>query len=86
MLARAGRLLGVALAPVVGTLDLTHVVLNGPPDLLGGPLLDAAVDTVRRRTRPAVGEHLVVRLSDLHDDAVLLGAGVLVLSGQLGVA
>ena len=86
VLARAGRLLGVALAPVVGTLDLTHVVLNGPPDLLGGPLLDAAVDTVRRRTRPAVGEHLVVRLSDLHDDAVLLGAGVLVLSGQLGVA
>jgi hypothetical protein len=35
---------------------------------------------------PVVGEHLDVRLSTLHEDAVLLGAGVLVLSGQLGVA
>jgi len=86
VLTAVGERLGMALAPVVSTLNLSEVVLNGPPDLLRGPLLDAAVRTVRRRTMPVVGDHLDVRLSDLHDDAVLFGAGALVLSGQLGVA
>ena len=86
VLADAGERLGLALAPVVSTLNLSLVVLNGPADLLAGPLLDAAVGVVRRRTMPVVGDHLDVRLSQLPDDAVLLGAASLVLSGQLGVA
>lgn len=86
VLVAAGELLGAALAPVVSTLNLSEVVLSGPVDLLAGPLLSSAVDVVRRRTMPVVSDNLDVRLSDLHHDAVLLGAGVLVLSGQLGVA
>jgi predicted NBD/HSP70 family sugar kinase len=86
LLAAAGRRLGIALAPVVSTLNLGEVVLNGPPDLLDGPLLQAAERTVRQRTLPLIAEHLDMRLSALGADAVLLGAAVLVLSGQLGVA
>jgi predicted NBD/HSP70 family sugar kinase len=86
LLAAAGRRLGIALAPVVSTLNLGEVVLNGPPDLFDGPLLQAAERTVRQRTLPLIAEHLEMRLSALGADAVLLGAAVLVLSGQLGVA
>jgi predicted NBD/HSP70 family sugar kinase len=85
-LTSAGRRLGMALAPVVSTLNLSEVVLNGPAALLDGPLLEATADTVRRRTMPVVGDTLDLRLSALHEDGVLLGAAALVLSGQLGVA
>jgi predicted NBD/HSP70 family sugar kinase len=85
-LTAAGRSLGVALAPVVSTLNLSEVVLNGPVALLDGPLLEATAETVRRRTMPVVGDALDLRLSALHEDGVVLGAAVLVLSGQLGVA
>jgi predicted NBD/HSP70 family sugar kinase len=85
-LTAAGVSLGVALAPVVSTLNLSEVVLNGPAALLGGPLLEATAETVRRRTLPGVGDALDLRLSALHQDGVVLGAAVLVLSGQLGVA
>jgi predicted NBD/HSP70 family sugar kinase len=85
-LRRAGRSLGVTLAPVVSTLDLGEIVLNGPPDLLGGPLLEALESTVRKRVMPVTAGALVVRQSSLHEHSVLLGASVLVLSGELGVS
>jgi predicted NBD/HSP70 family sugar kinase len=86
VLANAGKRLGVALAPVISTLDLGAIVLNGPPDLLGGALLESLSSTVRRRVMPVVADALDIRLSTLHEDSVLLGASVLVLSGELGVS
>ena len=85
-LAAAGRRLGIALAPVVSTLNLGEVVLIGPHDLLDGALLQATRQTIRLRTMPVVADNLEIRLSALGGDAVLLGAAVLVLSGELGVA
>lgn len=85
-LKKAGKSLGVALAPVVSTLDLGEIVLNGPPDLLGGALLTTLDQTVRRRVMPVTAGALVVRQSSLHENGVLLGASVLVLSGELGVS
>ena len=84
-LASAGRLLGRALAPVVGALDLAEVLLSGPADLLDGPLREAARTTLRDRTMPAVGHRLRLRMGALDEDAALVGAAVLVLSGQLGI-
>ncbi len=85
-LAEVGVQVGVALAPVVGTLNLHELVLSGPLELLDGPLLDAVDRTIRERTMPVSGDQLVVRTSALGDDVVLVGAAVLVLSGQLGVS
>src|SRR5690606_7206904 len=53
-LASAGRVLGVTLAPVVSALNLDQVLLSGPRDLLDGPLSEAALDTIRQRTMPAI--------------------------------
>lgn len=86
VLAQAGTSLGIALAPVISTLDLGEVVLTGPPDLLGGALLEAATTAVRRRVLPVVGQALELRLSTLHENSILLGSAVLVLSGELGVS
>ncbi len=86
VLAAAGRSLGVALAPVVSTLNLHDVVLSGPMDVLEEPFRRAALETIRRRTMPAVGENVDLRFSALGEDDVLLGAAVLVLDRELGIS
>ncbi|RBY98184.1 ROK family transcriptional regulator [Blastococcus sp. TF02-8] len=84
-LAAVGRRLGIVLAPVVSALNLSEIVLCGPGDLLGGPLLDAAAAALRERAMPVVSSHLQLRVTSLGEDGALSGAAVLVLSGQLGV-
>jgi hypothetical protein len=78
--------LGVTLAPVVSALNLTEVLLSGPRDLLDGALREAALDTIRQRTMPAINSGLQLRMAALDEDVVLAGAAVLVLSAQLGVS
>ena len=86
ILRAAGERLGIALAPVVGALDLAEVVLSGPADKLEGPLMDAAIDTLRNRTMAEFHGDLTVRMTALGQDIVMRGAAAMVLSGQLGVS
>jgi predicted NBD/HSP70 family sugar kinase len=85
-LASVGVALGEVLAPVVAALNLHEVVLAGPPDLFDGELRTALDATIRQRVMAASSADLVVRMSPLGDDVVLVGAAVLVLSGELGVS
>ncbi len=82
----AGERLGIALAPVVGALDLSEIVLSGPPELLGGALAEATVETLRARTLAQFHDSVRVRMTQQGQDIVLRGAAVMVLSGQLGVS
>lgn len=82
----AGERLGIALAPVVGALDLSEIVLSGPSRLLDGPLAIATVETLRARTLAELHDGVQVRMTEQGDDIVLRGAAVMVLSGQLGVS
>jgi predicted NBD/HSP70 family sugar kinase len=82
----AGHRLGEALAPVISTLNLREVVLSGPLDVLDETFRSAALDAIRARTMPAVGDHVDLRFSSLGEDDVLLGAAMLVLDRELGVA
>ena len=83
----AGERLGIALAPVVGALDVSEIVLSGPPELLGGSLAEQTVETLRARTlAPSVDAGVRVRMTEQGQDIVLRGAAVMVLSGQLGVS
>lgn len=81
----AGRRLATGIAPIVMALDLSDVVLSGPADLLGGTLIDAAIETLRERTLAEVFDNVSLRLTH-QDDIVLRGAAVMVLSAQLGVS
>lgn len=80
----AGRRLGLALAPVISTLNLHQIFLSGPLDLLDQRFRQATLDTVRDRAIPAVGENVEVRPSSLGEDDVLVGAARLVLDRELG--
>ncbi|MCW3492224.1 ROK family transcriptional regulator [Microbacterium sp. SSM24] len=82
----AGERLGIALAPVVGALDLSEIVLSGPTELLDGPLAEATVETLRARTLAQFHDSVRVRMTEQGQDIVLRGAAVMVLSGQLGVS
>ncbi len=86
LLREAGSRLGIALAPVVGALNLSELVLSGPTDLLDGPLSEATIHTLRSRTMAENHADLAVRMTTQGQDIVLRGAAVLVLSGQLGVS
>ncbi|TDN87702.1 ROK family transcriptional regulator [Microbacterium sp. BK668] len=82
----AGERLGIALAPVVGVLDVSEIVLSGPTELLDGPLAHATVETLRTRTLAEFHDGVRVRMTEQGQDIVLRGAAVMVLSGQLGVS
>ena len=85
-LASVGTLLGEVLSPVVAALNLHEVVLAGPLELLDGELRVALDATIRQRVMADSAADLVVRMSPLGDDVVLVGAAVLVLSGELGIS
>jgi len=85
-LAAAGRRLGSALAPIISALNLREIVLAGPIDVFDEGFRAAALDTIQRRTMPAVGENVDLRFSSFGGDDVLLGAAVLVLDAELGIA
>jgi predicted NBD/HSP70 family sugar kinase len=82
----AGERLGIALAPIVGVLDVSEIVLSGPTELLDGPLAEATVETLRARTLAEYHDGVRVRMTEQGQDIVLRGAAVMVLSGQLGVS
>ncbi|MGO4300997.1 ROK family transcriptional regulator [Leifsonia sp. RAF41] len=86
ILREAGQRLGIALAPVVGALNLSEIVLSGPTELLDGPLAEATVHTLRNRTMAENHADLSLRMTTQGQDIVLRGAAVLVLSGRLGVS
>ncbi len=86
ILREAGQRLGIALAPVVGSLDLSEVVLSGPTALLDGELASAAIETLRSRTMAEFHGDLTLRMTTLGEDIVMRGAAAMVLSARLGVS
>lgn len=82
----AGERLGIALAPVVGALDLSEIVLSGPVELLGGTLAEQTVATLRARTLAEFHDGVRVRMTAHDEDIVLRGAAVMVLTDRLGVS
>ena len=86
VLREAGQRLGVALAPIIGALNLSEVVLSGPAELLDGPLIEAVGETIRNRTMAGFHSDATIRMTELGRDIVVRGSAVMVLSVQLGVS
>ena len=86
VLREAGQRLGVALAPIVGALDLAEVVVSGPEELLAGPLLDAVRVTLENRTLAGFHSATTIRMTSQGRDIVLRGCVIMVLSALLGVS
>lgn len=85
VLEEAGRRLGIAVAPIVGAIDVRRIVMSGPPELVAGTLLATTASTLRERTLDE-GDGLVVAMTEHGDDVVVRGAALLVRAGELGVS
>ncbi len=81
----AGWRLGIALAPVLGVLNLAEVVLAGPADLVTGTLAEATLEMLRHRTMLDSHSDLALHTSAQGEDLVLRGALAIVLKSRLGI-
>jgi predicted NBD/HSP70 family sugar kinase len=85
VLESVGRQLGGVLAPLIGALGLSSVVVSGLPAQYAADVLTAAHASLSSRVPPGLAAALSMRGSDLGDDVVIRGAVILVLSGVLGI-
>ncbi|WP_313278540.1 ROK family transcriptional regulator [Timonella senegalensis] len=85
ILETAGRAIGLALAPVMSMLNVTEVVLLGPPDILTAGYINAVRDELAVRLLPSVAAEFHLDTSLDEHQLTLQGATSRVLEGELGV-
>ncbi len=82
-----GSDLATILATVVGTLDVHHIILSGPIDPLGEPLLEAVRVGLAERLLPTLSAKLEVSFGHIDErTAVAVGVCTYVIREELGVA
>lgn len=82
---QAGELLGIAVANLVGILNVQHIVLDGEVAQLGDLFLNAVQNSVAQRVLPTLAADTAVQFATVETNLVLLGAAALILSQGLGV-
>jgi N-acetylglucosamine repressor len=80
-----GRYLGIAVANLVGVLNVHRIVIAGSAASFGQPLLSAVKQEMQQRSLSALTAETRVDFSNLGLDIVILGAASLVLSHELGL-
>jgi predicted NBD/HSP70 family sugar kinase len=81
----AGRGLGMAIATLVGTLDVQNIVIAGRVTRLGEPLLEIARQEGRARSLAALAGSTRVEFSAIGSDITALGAAAVLLHQELGI-
>jgi len=82
----AGAMLGLAIAAVIATVNVNHIVLVGPAAALGDVWLDAIRQRAAASTLPLLAGATKVELGAAHDDVVLLGASAMLMTHELGLS
>jgi len=82
----AGRSLGLAIAGMIGLLDVERIVLHGSVTTLGEPWLEAVRDEARRRSLGLLSRSVTIEIEASGDDLVVMGASALLLTSELGLA
>ena len=81
----AGRYVGLAVAHLVGILNVHRVVISGDLERFGEPLLQAVREEMCQHVLPAMADETELSFSTLGEDIVLRGASALVLAQQLSL-
>jgi N-acetylglucosamine repressor len=81
----AGRYVGLAVAHLVGVLNVHRVVISGDLERFHEPFLQAAREEMRQHVLPAMADETELSFSTLGEDIVLRGASALVLAQQLSL-
>jgi N-acetylglucosamine repressor len=82
----AGAMLGLAIAAVIATVNVNHVLLVGPAVVLGDIWLEAIRRRAAASTLPLLATATKIELGPAHDDVVLLGASALLMTHELGLS
>lgn len=85
VIAEAGTYLGMAVAQLVGVLNIQHVVIAGSVARFGPGLLEPVNREIRSRSLATLASETEVNISKLGSDIVVLGAAALLLTYELGL-
>lgn len=85
VIVEVGRYLGIAVANLVGILNIQHILIAGSVARFGEDLLEPLRQEMGRRAMTILVNETHVGLSSLGQDIVLQGAAALLLSHELGL-
>lgn len=81
-----GRYLGMAVANLVGALNVKHIVLMGELARFGSPLLESIRQEMIGRSLPPLAQATCIDLVEMNPHVVILGASALLLMHELGLS
>ncbi len=84
-IAEMGRYLGIAVANLVGALNIQHIVIAGDLARLGQALIEPIEQEMRQRSLALLAGETSIETSSLGSDIVVLGAAALLLAYELGL-
>ena len=82
----AGRQLGLAVAWLVGVLDVERIVLVGSAAEFGEPWLNAVRESMLANALGLLADATTIEIGRLHADGVVLGATALLMTRELGLS
>jgi N-acetylglucosamine repressor len=82
----AGQMLGLALAGLIGTINVRRVLLVGPAAELGDIWIGAVRERARASALPLLAEETEIELGEAQENIVLLGASGLLMTHELGLS
>jgi glucokinase-like ROK family protein len=85
LISEVGHYLAIAVANLIGALNIQRVVIAGTLTRLGPALLEPIRQEVQRLSFKALAEQTSIEISKLGPDIVVLGAAALVLNNELGL-
>lgn len=81
----AANALGQAIAGLIGSLNVRHIVLAGPVSQFSPPFLETIATAARRRVMPALAAATEISATTLGSDMVILGCSAMILRQELGI-
>jgi glucokinase-like ROK family protein len=85
VIAEVGHYLGIAVANLVGALNIHHVVIAGSVARFGEALLEPIRQEMKQRSMEMLAVDTCVETSHLGQDIVIQGAAALLLTNELGI-
>jgi glucokinase-like ROK family protein len=85
IITEVGRYLGLAVANLVGVLNIQHILIGGRTARFGQTLLEPIRQEMCCRSMGLLAEQTSIGLSSLGEDIVIQGAAALLLSNELGL-
>lgn len=85
VVAQLGRYLGIAVANLISVTNVPQVVLAGSVARFGEDLVQIIRSEVRQRSYLPLAKRTSIRVSELGDHIVMLGAAAALLSNELGI-